>query len=26
MKNITAEELIKLYDLRPHPEGGFFGS
>lgn len=24
MKNITAEELIKLYDLRPHPEGGFF--
>lgn len=24
MKNITAAELIRIYDLKPHPEGGFF--
>lgn len=23
-KNITAEELISIYRLRPHPEGGFY--
>jgi len=23
-KNITAEELIRIYRLRPHPEGGFY--
>lgn len=24
MKNITIEELIKLYAMKPHPEGGFY--
>lgn len=24
MKNITAEELIRIYGLKPHPEGGFY--
>jgi len=24
MGNITVEELVKLYDLQPHPEGGFY--
>lgn len=24
MKNITVEELVKLYALKPHPEGGFY--
>ncbi len=24
MKHITAEELIRIYDLKRHPEGGFF--
>jgi len=24
MKNIEAAELVKLYGLRPHPEGGYF--
>jgi predicted cupin superfamily sugar epimerase len=24
MKNITIEELIKMYAMKPHPEGGFY--
>lgn len=24
MKNITVDELIRIYCLRPHPEGGFY--
>lgn len=24
MSNVTVEELVKLYDLQPHPEGGYF--
>ena len=24
MKNLTAEELIRIYGLKPHPEGGFY--
>lgn len=24
MKNITAEDLIRIYGLKPHPEGGFY--
>jgi len=24
MKNITARDLIRIYGLKPHPEGGFF--
>ncbi|MBI4669674.1 MAG: cupin domain-containing protein [Elusimicrobia bacterium] len=24
LNNITTDELIKLYDLKPHPEGGFY--
>ena len=24
MKNITAADLIRIYDLKPHPEGGYF--
>lgn len=24
MSNVTVDELVKLYDLQPHPEGGYF--
>lgn len=24
MGSVTVEELVKLYDLKPHPEGGFY--
>ena len=24
MNNVTVDELVKMYDLQPHPEGGFF--
>lgn len=24
MSSVTVEELVKLYDLKPHPEGGFY--
>jgi predicted cupin superfamily sugar epimerase len=24
MSNVTVDELIEMYDLQPHPEGGYF--